>query len=40
VGGVRDTTFKGGSENFLPSGFEGSQVVPVRPSCRGTFERG
>jgi hypothetical protein len=38
---VRDTTFKGGgARNFtFPSGFDGSQAVPVRPSGRGMFQR-
>lgn len=38
-GGVmRDITFKGTKRKF--SGFEGSQVILVRSSGRGMFERG
>jgi hypothetical protein len=36
---VRDSIFKRAQEIIFVSGFEGSQAVPVRPSCRGMFER-
>jgi hypothetical protein len=38
-GDSENTTFRDGG-NFFSSGFEGSQAVPVRPTCRGTFEEG